>query len=93
MVAVLSRGGRGAVAAWLRRPRYEVIPLPGIAEHVVAKVPRDLKVTVTASPTRGLEPTLVLAEDLVAAGYEVVPHLSARLLVDRAHVEEVLARL
>jgi methylenetetrahydrofolate reductase (NADPH) len=48
---------------------------------------------VAASPRKGLEATLVLSERLAAAGYPVVPHLSARLVRDRADLEEVLARL
>ena len=41
----------------------------------------------------GLDPTLELAERLRRRGYGVVPHLSARLIRDRAHLEEVIARL
>ena len=52
-----------------------------------------MKVTVTASPTKGLEPTLDLTERLSAAGYEVVPHLSGRLVVDDSHLRSILARL
>ncbi len=53
----------------------------------------DVKVTVTASPRKGLEATLDLTERLARAGYAVVPHLSARLVRDRAHLEEIVARL
>ncbi len=81
------------LAALLARPRYEVIPVEGIEDEVVAHVPRDIKVTVTASPTKGLEPTLELAERLAAAGYEVVPHLSARLVLDDEHLRGILERL
>ena len=79
--------------ALLENPRYEILPLDGIEEKVLAHVPRDVKVTVTASPSRGLEPTLALAERLSGAGFAVVPHLSARLVRDDAHVEEIVARL
>jgi methylenetetrahydrofolate reductase (NADPH) len=50
-------------------------------------------ITVTASPTKGLEPTLALTERLTAAGFRVVPHLSARLVRDGAHLAEIVARL
>ena len=46
------------VADLLRGSRYEVIPLDGIEEQVVEHVPRELTLTVTASPTKGLDPTL-----------------------------------
>jgi methylenetetrahydrofolate reductase (NADH) len=81
------------LVAALEQPRYEVLPLDGVADKVLAHVPREIKVTVTASPTRGLDATLALAETLLAAGYRVVPHLSARLVRDRAHLEEILDRL
>jgi methylenetetrahydrofolate reductase (NADH) len=60
---------------------------------VLAHVPRDLTVTVAASPTRGLEPTIELAARLSSHGYEVVPHLSARLVRDTAHLVELAVRL
>ena len=52
-----------------------------------------MKVTVTASPTKGLDPTLALAEQLASAGYQVVPHLSARLVLDDGHLRSILAQL
>ncbi len=62
-------------------------------DAILAHVPREVKVTVTASPTKGLDPTLELAERLSTAGYEVVPHLSARLVLDDGHLHSILARL
>jgi methylenetetrahydrofolate reductase (NADPH) len=79
--------------ALLERPRYEVLPVDGIEEQVLAHVPREVTVTITASPARGLDATLVLAERLAARGVRAVPHLSARLVRDAAHVEEIVARL
>ena len=49
--------------------------------------------TVTASPRRGLGPTLELTETLSRAGFSTVPHLSARLVYDEAHLTEILCRL
>src|SRR4029453_381902 len=74
-------------------PRYEVLPLDGIEELVLAHVPRSVKVTVTASPSRGLDATLAVAEHLAGHGYEVVPHLSARLVRDAGHLREIVQRL
>jgi methylenetetrahydrofolate reductase (NADPH) len=79
--------------AALRRPRYEILPLDGVADEVVAHLPQGSKVTLTASPTKGLEATIGLAEALAPTGYQVVPHLSARLVRDRSHLEEIVARL
>ena len=73
--------------------RYEILPMEGIEDDVLAYVPRAVKVTVTASPTRGLDATLDVAERLAAEGYQVVPHLSARLVRDSGHLDEIVARL
>ncbi|MBA3433999.1 MAG: methylenetetrahydrofolate reductase [Actinobacteria bacterium] len=81
------------MAELLAHPRYEIIPLDGVDEQVLEHVPRDVKLTVTVSPTKGLDPTLDLAERLAAAGYEVVPHLSARLVLDDGHLRWILGRL
>ncbi|MET0513112.1 MAG: methylenetetrahydrofolate reductase [Thermoleophilaceae bacterium] len=81
------------LAGLLRNSRFEILPLDGIEETVLAHLETDVKVTVTASPRKGLNATLDLSERLVSAGYRVVPHLSARLVRDRAQLDEVLDRL
>lgn len=85
--------GSARLADLLRNAHFEVLPLEGIEDQIAAAVRTDLKLTVTASPRRGLEPTLDLTERLTAAGYAAVPHLSARLVHDRAHLSELLDRL
>ncbi|MFI7498120.1 5,10-methylenetetrahydrofolate reductase [Streptomyces sp. NPDC049687] len=77
----------------LESVRYEVLPAKATEEKVLAHVPRDVVVTVTASPVKGLEPTLDLTTRLSAHGYRVVPHVPARLLRDDAHLKEVVERL
>jgi len=90
--------GRAAAAATtmvrlLEHARYEVLPTPAAEESVLTHVPRDVGVTVTASPSKGLEETLAVAERLSAAGYAAVPHLAARMISGRAELEEICARL
>jgi methylenetetrahydrofolate reductase (NADPH) len=87
------RGGLARVAPLLQRPRYEVFPAKTTEETVLEWVPTDLTVTVTASPAKGLDPTLDLTERLTARGYRVVPHVSARLVRDDAHLADIVARL
>jgi methylenetetrahydrofolate reductase (NADPH) len=85
--------GRDALARLLTRPRYEVFPIPGIADDVVAHVPTEIKVAVTSSPTRGIEATLRLCEELASAQFHVAPHLAARLIKDEKHLQDILERL
>jgi len=87
------RGGLARVAPLLQRPRYEVFPAASTEDAVLEWVPAGLTVTVTASPAKGLDPTLDLTERLTGRGYRVVPHLSARLVRDDAHLADIVARL
>ena len=82
-----------ALSELLRQPRYEVFPVAGIEDEVAAYVPRDVRMTISSSPTRGIEATLRLAEELSRRGFDVVPHLAARLVVDRGHLRSILQRL
>lgn len=84
---------RRALAEVLERPRYEVLPLPGIEEQVAEHVPTHATVTVTASPRRGMEATLAATERLAAGGFTVVPHLAARSVTDEVQLKEVLDEL
>jgi methylenetetrahydrofolate reductase (NADPH) len=83
--------GRTALIEFLRAPRYEVLPTEDVEGMVVSHVPHEVTITVTASPRRGMDATIQLAGRLSGQGYKVVPHLSARLIRDAAHLKEILA--
>ncbi len=82
-----------ALTRLLEGARYEVMPTASIADAVREHVPPSVPVTVTASPGKGLGPTLDLAVDLADSGYQVVPHLAARMVSGRTELAEVVARL
>ncbi len=77
----------------LENARYEVLPTASTEDKVLAHVPRTCTVTVTASPARGLEPTLALVERLAGSGYVTVPHLAARMVSGRSELQEIVDRL
>jgi methylenetetrahydrofolate reductase (NADPH) len=89
----VTRGGLARVVPLLRQPRYEVFPAASIEDTVLEWVPLGLTVTVTASPAKGLDATLDLTERLTGHGYRVVPHVSARLVRDEAHLADITGRL
>ena len=60
---------------------------------MLAHLPRDRVVTITASPTKGLEATIDLAGRLAGHGYTVVPHLAARMISGRGELAEICDRL
>ena len=71
---------RSTLIRLLEHARYEVLPTASTEDKVLEHVPRDRTITVTASPTKGLEATFELAERLAGHGYAVVPHLAARMV-------------
>ncbi len=71
---------------------YEVIPLKRTEGDVLASVPRDVHLSVTASPAKGQDATVELAARLAGHGYSVAPHFSAQQVRTRSHLEELLAR-
>jgi methylenetetrahydrofolate reductase (NADPH) len=87
---------RGAASGRGRRllehPRYELVPVKGVHAEM-AHLPRRETVTVTCSPSRGIESTLRLTESLCEGGFDAVPHVSARLVTDRGHARRIVDRL
>ena len=73
----------------------EIIPTRTILDRV-AHIPQHAYVSVTCSPVHGMVPTIELTEKLYAlAGVQqlqVVPHIAARTVRDKAHLREILAR-
>jgi methylenetetrahydrofolate reductase (NADPH) len=90
-VTVVVDGNEALIGA-LARPRFELIPIKGVEEQA-AYLPAGATVTVTCSPVRGIEHTLLHAEQLALQGFRAVPHISARLVADTAHLREILQRL
>jgi methylenetetrahydrofolate reductase (NADPH) len=82
-----------ALARVLDNARYEVLPTATTEEKVLTHLPRDRVVTITASPSKGLEATIDLAERLAGHGYTVVPHMAARMITGRTELAELCERL
>ena len=84
--------GRAALARVLADPTFELIPLKNVREQAAA-LPRGAEISVTASPGKGIEATVELAIELEGTGLRAIPHLSARMIRDRAHLATLLSRL
>jgi methylenetetrahydrofolate reductase (NADPH) len=89
----LDAASREALTRFLTHPRYEILPTAEAEAIVTAHVPPEVTITITSSPKRGIDATLTVAERLSAQGYEVVPHLAARLVRDAAHLDEIANRI
>lgn len=76
----------------LSDPKFELMPFDSI-EKQAAQLPDDATITVTASPTLGLEDTIRWTETLAGRGYTLIPHIAARYVRDREHLDDIAGRL
>ena len=88
----LSEPQAAALARVLQAPTFELIPLKHSLDQA-ALLPAGATVSVTASPAKGIEATIALCEQLQAHGLRAVPHVSARMIRDRAHLVDLIAWL
>ena len=72
--------------------RFEVLPFAR-AEEEAARLPEPVRLTVTSSPSHGIDKTVETATRLRALGHEVTVHLAARMVRDRHHLDSVLATM
>ena len=94
--AGLGRGGldeaaRAALRVVLADPIFELLPLKSTADQV-AHLPSGARVSITASPAKGIDATLDWAIRLQADGFRAIPHLSAHQIRDRATLVGLLDR-
>ncbi|MGH3347091.1 MAG: methylenetetrahydrofolate reductase [Nocardioides sp.] len=88
-----NKAARSTLIRLLENARYEVLPTASAEDTLLEHVPRDRTITVTASPSKGLASTFELAERLAGHGYDVVPHVAARMVSGRTELSEVADRL
>lgn len=76
----------------LTDPRYELMPFESFTEQL-SHLPDGATVSITTSPTLGLEATIDRAEEGTEQGYEIVPHIAARYVRDEDHLASIAERL
>lgn len=91
-----ARGGlddarRSALRAVLADPIFELLPLKSTADQV-PHLPAGARVSITASPAKGIDATLDWAIRLQADGFRAIPHLSAHQIRDLATLAGLLDR-
>ena len=82
---------RAALRGVLGDPIFELLPLKSIGDQV-PHLPAGTRVSVTASPAKGIDATLDWAARLQADGFRAIPHLSARMIASRAILAGLLDR-
>lgn len=91
-ITVREPGARASMKKVFQTMGYEVIPFKKTEQAVLSCVPKDVPLTVTASPAKGQDATVDLAVSLAGHGYSVAPHLSAQQVRDRAHLAQIVDR-
>ena len=76
----------------LAEAQWELIPLNNLAEQL-QYLPAGSPVSVTASASKTLEDTLELTAELRSLGHRPVPHVAARMVASRDHLQELLGRI
>lgn len=76
----------------LREAYMEVFPTATIETRLDVLEPNSY-VAVTCSPSKGVDVTLDLSERLANKGFKVVPHLAAKMVRNKSHLHEIIARL
>jgi methylenetetrahydrofolate reductase (NADPH) len=87
----LDEAATTALRAALADPIFELLPLKNLPDQV-PELPAGARVSVTASPAKGIDATLDWASRLQGDGFRAIPHLSARMIPDRAKLAELLER-
>jgi methylenetetrahydrofolate reductase (NADPH) len=94
MSCIKRNNAHGAfLAEMLSSARFEVLPTASVEDKILEHLPAGRTVTVTASPAKGLEPTLALTERLARQGYVAVPHLAARMVSGREELADICDRM
>jgi methylenetetrahydrofolate reductase (NADPH) len=92
MAQALSGAEREALGRLLGAAKLEILPFRSVLDELPAIEPRST-LAVTASPGKGLERSVAMGAELRSAGHEVVIHLAARMVADRAHLGRLLASM
>jgi methylenetetrahydrofolate reductase (NADPH) len=87
----LDEAAGAALRAALEDPIFELLPLKNLPDQI-QHLPSGARVSVTASPNKGIDATLDWAAQLQADGFRAIPHLSARMIPTRDKLAELLDR-
>jgi len=76
----------------VREAYMEIFPTRTIESRLGVLEPMSY-VAVTCSPRQGVDVTLDMCERLALRGFRVVPHVAAKMVRDRRHLRDIIARL
>jgi methylenetetrahydrofolate reductase (NADPH) len=80
------------VETLLSGARFELMPFESFTDEIT-HLPDGATIAITTSPQLGIDTTVERTEQAAAEGYEIVPHVAARYVEDRDHLDEIAGRL
>jgi methylenetetrahydrofolate reductase (NADPH) len=89
---MISQAEQAMLAHIVREAYMEIFPTPSIESKLDVLEPGSY-VAVTCSPSKGVDETLDMSERLAKRGFKVVPHIAAKMVRDKAHLQEILKHL
>ena len=92
MSVARSSAATEGVSRLLSDIRYELMPFESF-EGQLDHLPAGATIAITTSPQLGLEATVEWAERAADRGFAVSPHIAARYVRDRTHLDEIAGRL
>jgi methylenetetrahydrofolate reductase (NADPH) len=76
----------------LEPARFEVLPFARSLEEA-ARLPEEVRLTVTCSPRHGPDRSVEVAGQLRELGHRVTVHVAARMVADRHHLDRILGAM
>lgn len=76
----------------LTNARFELMPFDSF-DNEITYLPDNATIAITTSPQLGIDRTVERAEQAAEQGYNAVPHIAARYVSDREHLENIARRL
>ncbi len=88
----MSAAERDVLTYTVREAYMEIFPTDTIESKLDVLEPGSY-VAVTCSPTKGVDVTIEMCARLALRGFKVVPHVAAKMVRNRQHLAEIVARL
>ncbi|WP_246989411.1 methylenetetrahydrofolate reductase [Halorientalis marina] len=76
----------------LTSARFELMPFESFEEEIT-HLPEGATIAITTSPQLGIDSTIERTEQAREQGFAVSPHIAARYVEDRDHLDDIASRL
>ena len=70
--------------------QFEIVPAKGALKRVLSNLSTDSRISISCSPTNGIDATLRLHRRLSDKGYRPIPHVTARSIKSHEHLREIM---